>query len=58
MELGRSTYFLFDAVGALHTPSHSATVLWLHDLVFVNANARKRPRSSYRKFARDLVGGL
>ncbi|WP_246817798.1 helix-turn-helix domain-containing protein [Corynebacterium sp. HMSC076D02] len=51
-------YFLFDTVGADYTPSRSTIAAWLHELGFVDANARKRPRSSYKRFARDLVGEL
>ena len=51
-------YFLFDTVGADYTPSRSTIASWLHELGFVDANARKRPRSSYKRFARDLVGEL
>ena len=51
-------YFLFDTVGPDSTPSRSTIASWLHELGFVDANARKRPRSSYKRFARDLVGEL
>lgn len=51
-------YFLFDSVGDDRTPLRSTIALWLHGLGFVDANARKRPRSSYRRFARDFVGEL
>ena len=51
-------YFLFDSVGADRTPSRSTIAAWLHELGFVDANARKRPRSSYRRFTRDFVGEL
>nr|WP_324011089.1 integrase core domain-containing protein [Parvimonas sp. C2] len=51
-------YFLFDTVGPDFTPSRSTIAWWLHELGFVDANARKRPRSSYKRFARDLVGEL
>ncbi|MHA6554566.1 integrase core domain-containing protein [Corynebacterium pyruviciproducens] len=51
-------YFLFDSVGADRTPARSTIALWLNELGFVDATARKRPRSSYKRFARDLVGEL
>ena len=51
-------YYLFDSVGADRTPSRSTIASWLHELGFVDANARKRPRSSYKRFARDFVGEL
>lgn len=51
-------YYLFDSVGVDRTPSRSTIALWLHELGFVEANARKRPRSSYKRFARDFVGEL
>ena len=51
-------YFLFDSVGADRAPSRSTIALWLQELGFVDANARKRPRSSYKRFARDFVGEL
>ena len=51
-------YFLFDTSGPDSTPSRSTIASWLHELGFVDANARKRPRSSYKRFARDLVGEL
>ncbi|MGJ4104635.1 hypothetical protein ACN4EB_10845, partial [Corynebacterium macclintockiae] len=41
-------YFLFDTVGPDSTPSRSTIASWLHELGFVDANARKRPRSSYK----------
>ncbi|MCQ4623946.1 transposase [Corynebacterium sp. CCUG 69979] len=51
-------YYLFDSIGPERTPSRSTIASWLHELGFVDANARKRPRSSYKRFARDFVGEL
>lgn len=48
-------YHLFDTIGPERTPSRSTIANWLHDAGVVDANARKRPRSSYKRFARDFV---
>ena len=51
-------YYLFDSAGADRTPSRSTIALWLHELGFVDANARKPRRNSYKRFASDFVGDL
>ena len=51
-------YYLFDSIGPERTLSRSTIASWLHELGFVDANARKRPRSSLTRFARDFVGEL
>lgn len=48
-------YELFDTVGQDHTPSRSRIAAILSDLGLVEENARKRPRSSYKRFAREQV---
>lgn len=51
-------YYLVDELGLEQPPQRSTIAKWLHDAGVVDTNARKRPRSSYRRFARDLVGEL
>ena len=48
-------YRLYDAVGPECTPSRTTIATWLHNAGLVDVNARKRPRSSYKRFARDFV---
>ena len=48
-------YRLYDTVGPERTPSRTTIATWLHNAGLVDVNARKRPRSSYKRFARDFV---
>ena len=48
-------YHLLDTVGPDRTPSRPTIAAWLNKAGLVDANARKRPRSSYKRFARDYV---
>ena len=48
-------YHLLDTVGPDRTPSRPTIAAWLNKVGLVDANARKRPRSSYKRFARDYV---
>lgn len=51
-------YYLIDELGMEQVPSRSYIAKILHDLGVVDANARKRPRSSYRRFARARANEL
>lgn len=48
-------YFLFDTFGPEHTPSRTTIANWLSEAGLAEENARKRPRSSYKRFAREYV---
>lgn len=51
-------YYLIDEKGMNHPPLRSTIASWLHDAGIVDANARKRPCSSYRRFHREKVNEL
>lgn len=51
-------YYFIDELGYEKPPSRATIAQWLRDAGVVEANARKRPRTSYRRFARDLVNEL
>lgn len=51
-------YYLLDDKGIEDPPTRSTIAQWLHDAGVVDTNARKRPRSSFRRFQRDTVNEL
>lgn len=51
-------YYLIDDIGMDPAPSRSTIASIIAEAGLVDANARKRPRSSYRRFARDKAGEL
>ena len=51
-------YYLIDDLGLEHPPARSTIALWLHEAGVAEANARKRPRKSYKRWARDKVDEL
>ena len=51
-------YYLLDDLAIEQPPSRSTIAQWLHEAGAVDANARKRPRSAYRRFNRDSVNEL
>lgn len=51
-------YALFDTVGPTHTPSRSRIAAILSELGLTEENARKRPRTSYKRWARTHVNEL
>ena len=51
-------YYLIDDLGIQDPPGRSTIACWLREAGVVEANARKRPRSSYRWFTRDKVNEL
>lgn len=51
-------YYLIDTVGLHPAPSRATIASKLAQLGLAEANARKRPRKSYRRFARDNANEL
>lgn len=51
-------YYLIDDLGIEHPPARSTIALWLHEAGVSESNARKRPRKSYKRWARDKVDEL
>ncbi|WBT09015.1 DDE-type integrase/transposase/recombinase [Corynebacterium sp. SCR221107] len=51
-------YYLLDDLRMENPPQRSTIALWLHEAGVVDGNARKRPRSSYKRFARAKVNEL
>ena len=51
-------YFFLDELGYDQPPSRALIAQWLHEAGVADINARKRPRKSYRHFARGEVNQL
>lgn len=51
-------YYLIDEAGITNPPARATIATWLTSEGLVDANARKRPRSSWRRFSRDKAGEL
>ncbi|MFS0239045.1 transposase, partial [Corynebacterium striatum] len=51
-------YFFLDELGYDQPPSRALIAQWLHEAGVADINARKRPRKSYRHFARGEVNEL
>lgn len=51
-------YYLIDELGMQHPPSRSTIASWLGEAGLADANARKRPRKTYKRFARSRVNEL
>ncbi|OJH92866.1 transposase [Corynebacterium diphtheriae] len=51
-------YFFLDELGYDQPPSRALIAQWLHEAGVADINARKRPRKSYKDFARGEVNEL